>query len=112
MREAKYRSAALIVAVAVMVSGLLLLNFQMVEAFDTGISASGPINDGSDDTTSPAFELLSPPEDEYQLDPFQIVRIKVTDGQSWVDAGSIEYRLTTQGMRHWSQWMPYTEAID
>ncbi|MGA1865918.1 MAG: hypothetical protein ACMUFK_00455 [Thermoplasmatota archaeon] len=112
MHEVKYRSAAFIVAVAVMVSGFLILNIQMVEAVDSGMPLSGPATDVWDDTTSPAFDLLSPPEDEYQLEPFQIVRIKVTDEQSWVDAGSIEYRLTTQGLRHWTQWMPYTEAID
>ncbi|MGA1820434.1 MAG: hypothetical protein ACMUHU_05430, partial [Thermoplasmatota archaeon] len=64
------------------------------------------------DAKSPTYKLLSHSEDEYQLNPLQEVRIQILDEQSWVDAASIEYRITTQGQTKWSQWLPYKDASD
>jgi hypothetical protein len=64
------------------------------------------------DAKSPTYNLLSHSEDEYQLNPLQEVRIQISDEQSWVDADSIEYRLSTSGLTKWSQWLPYKDAND
>ncbi len=64
------------------------------------------------DAKPPSFKLLSHSEDEYKLDPLQEVKVQITDEQSGVDASSIEYRITTQGLTKWSQWMPYKDATD
>ncbi len=64
------------------------------------------------DAKSPTYKLLSHSEDEYQLNPLQEVRIQVNDEQSWVDSSSIEYRISTQGLTKWSQWLPYKDAND
>jgi len=64
------------------------------------------------DAKSPTYKLLSHSEDEYQLNPLQEVRIQILDEQSWVEASSIEYRITTQGQTKWSQWLPYKDATD
>jgi hypothetical protein len=62
------------------------------------------------DAKPPTYKLLSHSEDEYQLNPLQEVRIQISDEQSWVDSTSIEYRITTQGLTKWSQWLPYKDA--
>ncbi|MBN1389063.1 MAG: hypothetical protein JXA22_00290 [Candidatus Thermoplasmatota archaeon] len=103
-----YKPVALIAAVVVLVCGSLMLGME-AEAVGSPFTGSSTL---TWDTESPTYQLLSPPEDEYQLDPFQIVRIQLQDDGSGVDAGSIEYRLTTQGLSHWSQWMPYRDADD
>ncbi|MEA3560084.1 MAG: hypothetical protein U9R75_12595, partial [Candidatus Thermoplasmatota archaeon] len=64
------------------------------------------------DAMSPTYKLLSHSEDEYHLDALQEVRVQVIDEQSGVIANSIEYRITTQGLTKWSQWMPYKDATD
>ncbi|MFW3145501.1 MAG: Ig-like domain-containing protein, partial [Thermoplasmatota archaeon] len=64
------------------------------------------------DAKAPTFKLVSQTEDEYLLDTLQEVRIQIEDEQAGVDASSIEYRLTTQGLTKWSQWMPYKDAQD
>ncbi|MGA1820435.1 MAG: hypothetical protein ACMUHU_05435 [Thermoplasmatota archaeon] len=64
------------------------------------------------DAKSPTYKLLSHSEDEYQLNPLQEVRVQILDEQSWVDASSIEYRISTQGLTKWSQWLPYKDASD
>ncbi|MGA1848803.1 MAG: PKD domain-containing protein [Thermoplasmatota archaeon] len=64
------------------------------------------------DAKSPYFNLLSHSEDEYHLDPFQEVRVQIVDEESGVESDSIEYRVSTQGLTKWSQWMPYKDAQD
>ena len=64
------------------------------------------------DAEEPDFDLLSHSEDTYHLTPSQEVRIMITDKESGVDASSIEYRVTTQGMTDWSPWRTYKEGID
>jgi hypothetical protein len=64
------------------------------------------------DAESPKYRLLSHSEDEYQLNPYQEVRIMVEDLQSGVDAQSIEYRLTTRGETKWTPWKAYKEGAD
>jgi hypothetical protein len=64
------------------------------------------------DAKSPYYNLLSHSEDEYHLNPLQEVRIQAIDEESGVDSMSIEYRISTQGLTKWSQWMPYKDAQD
>ncbi|MGA1865919.1 MAG: hypothetical protein ACMUFK_00460 [Thermoplasmatota archaeon] len=64
------------------------------------------------DAKSPTYKLLSHTEDEYQNNPLQEVKVQILDEQSWVDASSIEYRITTQGQTKWSLWLPYKDALD
>ncbi|MGA1848804.1 MAG: PKD domain-containing protein, partial [Thermoplasmatota archaeon] len=62
------------------------------------------------DAKSPYYNLLSHSEDEYHLNPLQEVRVQAIDEESGVDSMTIEYRITTQGLTKWSQWMPYKDA--
>ncbi|MBN1389062.1 MAG: hypothetical protein JXA22_00285 [Candidatus Thermoplasmatota archaeon] len=64
------------------------------------------------DARSPTYKMTSHSEDEYQLNPLQEVHIQIQDDESWVDASTIEYRITTQGLTKWSAWLPYKDAED
>lgn len=57
------------------------------------------------DSEGPRFNLISHSEDEYQLDPRQLIRVLVEDLLSGVNASSIQYRCTTSGLQNMSEWM-------
>ncbi len=63
------------------------------------------------DAESPRYRLVSHSEDEYQLNPYQEVRIMVEDLQAGVDAQTIEYRLTTRGQTKWTPWKAYKDGV-
>jgi len=64
------------------------------------------------DAESPKYRMLSHSEDEYQLNPYQEVKIMVEDLESGVDASSIEYRLTTRGETKWTPWKAYKDGVN
>ncbi|MGA1793621.1 MAG: hypothetical protein ACMUHM_06700, partial [Thermoplasmatota archaeon] len=106
------RLAALLMISAVLASGVFLIGAATFGANAANTPASTPSDTVTVDTAPPTFKLLSPSEDEYQIDPVQVVRILITDDMAGIDASSIEYRVTTHGLARWSQWLPYKDTDD
>ena len=63
------------------------------------------------DTEPVRFTSFTPREGEWQPTTLLTVSVKIDDRSgSGVDPGSIEYRVSTRGVRHYTPWMRYTEA--
>lgn len=64
------------------------------------------------DTEPVRFTSFTPREGEWQPTTLLTVSVKIDDRSgSGVDPGSIEYRVSTRGVRHYTPWMRYTEAV-
>jgi hypothetical protein len=107
-----FRIITLLLISIVMASGIFLIDAMILGAEATDLSTSSTQSGSIIDTAPPTFTLLSPSEDVFQRDPYQKVEVQIADDSSGVDASSIEYRITTQGLSRWSQWLPYKDAND
>ena len=63
------------------------------------------------DAEGPRYKMISPTTD-YQPSRTVDVSLEITDPQSGVDASTIEYRYSTQGVGKFTPWKPYKEGED
>jgi hypothetical protein len=87
------------------------IRFRAKDVAGNGPTESEPYNVWVD-AEAPKAKLTQPDEKIYHPNPYQVVKIRMDDGQSGIDAQSIEYRLTTRGLTKWTPWKAYREGLN
>jgi len=62
------------------------------------------------DASPPTYKLKGPSELDSHLNPVQTVTVTISDLDSGIDFGSIEYRVSTNGRLKFGPWVPYKDA--
>ncbi len=85
------------------------IRFRAKDVAGNGPTESEPYNIWVD-AEAPKAKLTVPDEKIYHPNTYQEVKVRLDDGQSGIDARSIEYRLTTRGLTKWTPWKAYREG--
>jgi len=85
------------------------IRFRAKDIAGNGPTESEPYNVWVD-AEAPKAKITQPDEKIFHPNPYQEVKVRLDDGQSGIDAQSIEYRLTTRGLTKWTPWKAYREG--